>query len=171
MFPCARVFALFKLIFFVLHRQNGKYCFYLYFSKSRLGKVNKMSWILCYSWSPSVPPLVCGAECARCICDRRRCGDSMREVHGCVMKPIITGWKTGIVCAIDKSLSVTSAVFCQRPVFLLSFFSPSQTAEHLPLQHKRHHSHRKGVRFAIIHDLHLILGYDSFCYNTVEPQV
>lgn len=59
---------------------------------------------------------------------------SMREVHGCVMKPIITGWKTGIVHAIDKSLSVMSAVFCQRPVFL-SFFFFSLKAMHLLLLH------------------------------------
>lgn len=64
--------------------------------------------------------------------DRGRCSDSMREVHSCVMKPIITGWEMVIVHAIDKSLSVTSAVFCQRLVFL--YPTPPTAMHPLPLR-------------------------------------
>lgn len=70
--------------------------------------------------------------------DRGRCSDSMREVHSCVMKPIITGWEMVIVHAIDKSLSVTSAVFCQRLVFLY----PPPPNSHAPSAAARQH---KGI--------------------------
>lgn len=104
--------------------------------------------------------------------DRERCSDSMREVHGCVMKPIITGWETGIVHAIDKSLSVMSAVFCQRPVFLSSFFFLLEGRAPSAATAWKH----KGITLldrvclAIMHDLHLILGYDRLPYTTVEHQ-
>ena len=86
---------------------------------------------------------VCVCVCV-CVCvwererkhtEIERCSDSIREVHVCEMKPIITGWETGIVHPIDKSLSVTSAILCQRPVFPVYPPPPPQMAVHPLLQH------------------------------------
>ena len=122
------------------------FCLDAYISLRRLQKKSKCCHISCLQLV-SLSLAVC-VSLRACVCgsvwlpvaayihrDRERCSDSMREVHGCVMKPIITGWETGIVHAIDKSLSVTSSVFCQRPVFL-SFFFSSQKAVHFLLLHE-----------------------------------
>lgn len=139
-------FALLKHIYiFFLHNQKHKREGILHFiqmcafplleCRKEVKQINVAIYSICSrSFSVLLRARICVAGCGSATAcmykstPRQRCSDSMKEVHGCVMKPIIIGWETGIVCAIDKSLSVMSAVFCQRHVFLLSFFPPESRA-------------------------------------------
>lgn len=102
----------------------------------------------------------------------KHCSD-MRAGHGCVIRPRITEWETWIVCTIDASFSLMKAAFCQKPLsplFIYFFLCPTTTTFGSWMGAQRRPSPGSGLCWAIMLDLHLILGYDRLPHCIIEPR-